>query len=430
MDALVIGFVALQAIALAVALGVVLSRGRTLERLRDLLDIDRPGDTRDIETRARRLRDRAETAEREAAQTAADASYLGDLIGVGIVRIGDDGTVAYANAAAHVLLGRPADAMVGRPAVEAFADPVVDGFAGSARTSGSASGELVVGGGAGRTIAVRARRSPVRGIWLVLEDLSELRRLQQIRAEFIDNLSHELRTPVTTIGLLAETLARDLEAPGEVGEGPLGRVRERIARLGLETDRLTQTVTEMLDLARIEAGGPSLVLLDDVDLAAVAASAVERLRLFAERSGVRLHLELPDQGIVPPIRGDDERLERAVVNLVHNGIKFSPGGGDVTVSVRVHEGLVAIAVEDHGIGIPAEVRGRIFERFYKVDRARPRGAGGTGLGLAIARHIVESHGGRIRVESEEGSGSTFFVELPVAVDPPGRVAAANHPPTD
>ena len=141
----------------------------------------------------------------------------------------------------------------------------------------------------------------------------------------------------------------------------------------------------------------------------LATATAERLRLFAERQGVRLAVDAPDA--VPRVRGDEDRLGQVLLNLLHNAVKFSPDGGDVTIHVRQSGEVVMIAVEDHGLGVPRADRSRIFERFYKVDRARVRG-GGTGLGLSIARHIVEAHGGRIRLESEEGRGSTFFVELP------------------
>jgi two-component system phosphate regulon sensor histidine kinase PhoR len=190
-------------------------------------------------------------------------------------------------------------------------------------------------------------------------------------------------------------------------------MRDRIGKIEVETGHLVQMVNELLELSRIEGGG-SLVLLDDVDLGRVAASSAERLRLFADRQGVRLRVEIPTER-VPPVRGDDDRLGQVFVNLVHNAVKFSPGGGEVVVGVvRSGPELVA-SVEDHGVGIPRAALPRIFERFYKVDRARVRG-GGTGLGLAIARHIVEGHGGRIWVESEEGQGSRFSFALPLAAE--------------
>jgi two-component system phosphate regulon sensor histidine kinase PhoR len=169
-------------------------------------------------------------------------------------------------------------------------------------------------------------------------------------------------------------------------------------------------VNELLDLSRIESGG-AVVHLDDVDLGALAASSAERLRLFAERQGVELVSEIPDG--LPPIRGDEARLGQVFLNLVHNAVKFSPNGGRVTISVADAGDELVASVRDEGVGIPRLAIPRIFERFYKVDRARVRG-GGTGLGLAIARHVVDQHGGRIWVESEEGRGSTFAFALPLA----------------
>ena len=158
----------------------------------------------------------------------------------------------------------------------------------------------------------------------------------------------------------------------------------------------------------------------------MATASVERLRLFAERQGVRLALDLPP--VVPAVRGEEERLGQVLVNLLHNAVKFSPNGGTVTVRVTPAGDEIVTAVEDHGIGIPRAALGRIFERFYKVDRARVRSGGGTGLGLSIARHVVDQHGGRIWVESREGRGSTFSFALPVATDGgPGDPAAVGSP---
>jgi two-component system phosphate regulon sensor histidine kinase PhoR len=247
-------------------------------------------------------------------------------------------------------------------------------------------------------------------VWVVLEDVSELRRLQQIRTQFIDNLSHELRTPLSTISLLAETLARDADA---AGEGVPPKMRDRISKIEVETGHLVQMVNELLDLARIESGGP-LVLLDDVDLGRVVIESVERLRLFAERQGLGLVTSVPEH--VPAARGDEARIGQVVVNLVHNALKFGGSGSDVTVRIAVGDDEVIVSVEDNGTGIPKADQARIFERFYKVDRARVRG-GGTGLGLSIARHVIGQHGGRIWVESEEGAGSTFAFALPIAPQP-------------
>jgi two-component system phosphate regulon sensor histidine kinase PhoR len=186
-------------------------------------------------------------------------------------------------------------------------------------------------------------------------------------------------------------------------------MRERIARIEVETGHLAQMVNEMLDLARIE-GGSQLRREDDVDVGRLAAASAERLRLFAERNGVTLATDV-EPGL-PTIRGDEARLGQVVVNLVHNAVKFSPDGGEVRVAVHREGDTILLDVIDHGIGISSADRTRIFERFYKADRARVRG-GGTGLGLAIARHVVEGHRGRITVASVEGQGSTFTVTLPI-----------------
>jgi two-component system phosphate regulon sensor histidine kinase PhoR len=289
--------------------------------------------------------------------------------------------------------------------MEAFVDTRFEQLLAAARDTGSASGEFRVRGPDGPVLVVRARRSPIRGVWTVLEDVSELRRLQQIRAEFIDNLSHELRTPLTTISLLAETLARDADTAGNAIPA---KMRDRIAKIEVETGHLVQMVNELLDLARIESGGP-LVLLDDLDMGRVVRESVERLRLFADRQSLRLVVDVPDG--LPLVRGDEARIGQVVVNLVHNALKFGDTG-DVTIRVRAAEGEVITSVEDHGSGVPKADQARIFERFYKVDRARVRG-GGTGLGLSIARNVLEQHGGRIWVDSEDGQGSTFSFALPI-----------------
>ncbi|MDP2349628.1 MAG: ATP-binding protein [Chloroflexota bacterium] len=326
-----------------------------------------------------------------------------DLIPVGILRI-EDGRVLRANARAHGLLSIAQGRLVGRTVMEAFLDARIETLLAGLASDGTATAEIRGPEPERRTIAVRAHRPQRDALIVVLEDVSELRRLQQIRSAFIDNLSHELRTPLSTVSLLAETLARDAES----NDVP-PKMRERIARIEVETGHLVQMVNELLDLARIE-GGSRLDLVDGIDLGRLAGSSAERLRLFAERQGVTLAVAV-DPG-TPRIRGDEARLGQVVVNLVHNAVKFSPDGGEVIVKVSHTPDAVQVSVIDHGIGIAAADRDRVFERFYKADRARVRG-GGTGLGLAIARHIVEGHGGRIRVESEEGRGSTFSFTIPL-----------------
>jgi two-component system phosphate regulon sensor histidine kinase PhoR len=440
-DGLVIAFIAVQAIALAVALAIAWSRGRTLEAidesLREAEGVEPSGvapegpqiagvarwSEEDLTDRLRRVRRRAEAAEFGLEQRLRDLAYLADLVGVGIVRLTDDLRVEVANTAAHVFLRREPGSMLGRTAIEALGDHRVEAVARQAREGGWASSEVVLGGTeTGPTLVVRARRSPILGVWLVLEDVGELRRLQRIRAEFIDNLSHELRTPITTVGLLVESLARDADAGG-AGVPP--KMRERIGKLEVETGNIAQMVAELLDLARIESGGRQLHL-DDVDLGRVATESVDRLRTFAERQGVALRLDV-EPGL-PPVRGEAARLAQVFANLVHNAVKFGNPGSEVRIRVgpEIEIGpaiaarprsaarpMLVASVSDEGPGIARTDQARIFERFYKADKTRTAG-GGTGLGLAIARHIVEGHGGVIRVESEEGSGSTFTFTIPIS----------------
>jgi two-component system phosphate regulon sensor histidine kinase PhoR len=404
MDWYVLAFIAAMAIALAAILAQSLSRGRQLDEIREIAG----GDAAASEAVApvRRLVERADAADWELEQRRRDTAYLADLVGVGIVHIDDDLRVDLANTASHVFLDRAAGSMIGRTAIEAFVDGRIEDIVRDARETGAATGEVTIRGGDGQSLVIRSRRSPVRGVWVVIEDVTELRRLQQIRAEFIDNLSHELRTPLTTVSLLAETLQRESEQAKDVIPA---RMRERITKIQEETGHIAQMVNELLDLSRIESGG-AVVHLDDVNLGALAATSTERLRLFADRQGVELVVEAPTD--LPPIRGDEARLGQVFLNLVHNAVKFSPNGGRVTIRVVDAADELVASVHDQGVGIPRAAIPRIFERFYKVDRARVRG-GGTGLGLSIARHVVDQHGGRIWVESEEGRGSTFSFALPV-----------------
>jgi two-component system, OmpR family, phosphate regulon sensor histidine kinase PhoR len=396
---LVIGFAGLVG-ALVAALFVLRRRAEQVELLRERL--------------------RTITDQRAGAPAALAGDDAEDLLPVGVLRFDASGHVVAANARASVLLEVAPGRLIGRSIMEAFLDARVERVLAGLADSGSATTEVRAGDGEQRMLLVRARRDPGGAIDVVLEDVTELRRLQQIRTEFIDNLSHELRTPLSTVSLLAETLARDAER-ADVPE----RMKERIAKVEVETGHLVQMVSELLDLARIE-GGSQLRMDEDVDLGRLAESSAERLRLFAERQGVTIAVEVAPG--VPLVRGDEDRLGQVFVNLVHNAVKFSPDGGDVAIQVRREGDVVAVSVRDHGIGIAKADRTRIFERFYKTDRARVRG-GGTGLGLSIARHVIQGHGGRMGVESEEGKGSTFTFTVPLrgpdpSTTPPSTTSAA------
>ena len=346
---------------------------------------------------------RAAAAEARAAAAVDDVDVLVELSGIGVVRVAPDLTVVSANETAGRLLSRRATSLPGRSVMEASTDHRLEEIVRAALQTGSAAGELTIRSADAPTLHARARRTAGGGVWLVLEDVTELRRLQRIRTEFIDNIAHELRTPLTTVSLLAETLALDTaQLPP--------RTAERIAKIEVETGHLVQMVNELLDLSQIESGSTALAL-HEVDLARLVNATVERLSLFAERQGVRLVVDV--DGAIPVVRGDGERLGQALLNLLHNAVKFSPPSAEVVVRAAAREHEAIVTVQDHGPGIARAALPRVFERFYKGDRARTRGVGGTGLGLSIARHVVEAHGGRIWVNSEEGSGSTFGFAIPL-----------------
>jgi two-component system phosphate regulon sensor histidine kinase PhoR len=182
-----------------------------------------------------------------------------------------------------------------------------------------------------------------------------------------------------------------------------------LGRIETEVDALTQMASELLELTRIESGQLPFEF-KSIPAAGILLSASERMRAQAERAGLVLRLDSPQE--TTDVRADPSRLEQVLVNLIHNAVKFTKPGGEVILSVRPEAGFVRFSVHDSGVGIPAEDLERIFERFYKTDRARS--SGGTGLGLSIARHIVEAHGGKIWAESKEGRGSTFFFTIPIA----------------
>jgi two-component system phosphate regulon sensor histidine kinase PhoR len=238
------------------------------------------------------------------------------------------------------------------------------------------------------------------GSLLLVQDLTRVRRLETVRRDFVSNLSHELRTPLASLKALTETLQ-----DGALDDPPAAR--RFIDQIQIETDALTQMATELLELSRIESGRLSLDL-KPVSAYDLLKSASERMRLQAERAGVSLRVECPND--LPKVNIDSQRLEQVLVNLIHNAVKFTKPGGEVILEAVAVTSEVRFAVQDTGIGIPADDVPRIFERFYRVDKSRT--GSGTGLGLSIAKHILEAHKGRIWAESVEGRGSTFYFTIP------------------
>lgn len=236
---------------------------------------------------------------------------------------------------------------------------------------------------------------------MLLQDLTEFRRTETVRRDFVSNISHELRTPIASLKVLLETLQ------GGALDDPK-MAADFLNRALAEADRLAQMVNELGELSRIESGLVPLVKTP-VAIGEVIGQVVERLSPQAERAG--LTVDINNAGGLPRVMADAERISQVLVNIVHNAIKFTPAGGKITVSARVEGGRMLVSVTDTGIGIAPEDLPRVFERFYKADKSRS--SGGTGLGLAIAKHIVQLHGGKIWVESQQGKGSTFTFSLPL-----------------
>ena len=237
---------------------------------------------------------------------------------------------------------------------------------------------------------------------LLFQNLTHLRKLETMRKDFVSNISHELRTPLASLKALTETLQE-----GALDDPPAAK--RFLQRMETEVDSLSLMVSELLELSRIESGRVPL-RMDRIHPCTVIKGAIERLILQAERAGLEIEIKCDDK--IPDIMADSIRLEQVLVNLIHNAIKFTPQGGVIQISGRLAHPDVQFCVEDNGVGISREDLPRIFERFYKTDRARS--SGGTGLGLAIARHTVEMHGGKIWAKSIQGKGSQFYFIIPLA----------------
>jgi len=376
-----------------------------LSALASRLGVDEPvGEPTGVEPALHHLELVTDRAAEAVAESSADAIRLRhalDTLPQGVIVCDESGAVVFRNARAEGLMGgRHGDALA--------AQAVVDLLSG-AWDQGSAARTLDLYGPPRRTLTVSTqliddgRRT--LGVIAVIDDVSERRRLEEIRRDFVANVSHELKTPMGALGLLAETLVSETDQ--DVGKRLAGRIHS-------EAFRVSRIIDDLLDLSRIEAEEapprePVLVNL-------VMAEAVERVRATAEHRGVKIMMEEPDPPVA--VHGDRRQLVSALYNLLENAVKFSYDSGTIRFDGRLVSGEsgnseVAVEIEDQGIGIPARDLERIFERFYRVDQGRSHTTGGTGLGLSIARHVAANHHGRIEVDSREGEGSTFRLVLPV-----------------
>lgn len=345
---------------------------------------------------------------------AALARRLFDLMDPAIVVVDADDAVILANPAARTLgIVRGTRLLV----------PELLALSRSARTGGSRRGDVrlpgdLVGSGP-RLVGVHGVRldggtaRPAGPVALVLQDVTEARRVEAVRRDFVANVGHELKTPVGALSLLAEAIEGAADDPEAV--------QRFAARIAHEADRLARLVRELIDLSRLQGGEP-LPDLVPVDVDRVLAEAVDRTRTAARAR--ELDIVVGGQpGLV--VRGVESQLVTAVTNLLANAVAYSTGRSRVAVAARARSGFAEIAVTDSGIGIPRADRHRVFERFYRVDQSRASSTGGTGLGLAIVKHVASNHGGSVTVWSEEGLGSTFTLRIPLAA--PADQPAAGTP---
>jgi len=374
---------------------------------------------------SRALNRLAETAETQFAAVRSERDHLQSILASmseGVLVVGPDGRASLANPAFRRLFDLAGE-VAGKPLLELSRQPeLARVIADTLRKGGPQSGQIELQVPERRTLllASAALAGGERGAVVVARDTTELTRVADMRRDFVANVSHELKTPLAAIRGYAETL-RD----GALHEEETAlRFTERLL---WQCRRLQALLDDLLTLSRLESVAQAAVEREPVDLAALAQRAVEVLAAAAREKRIRLQVR---EEPLPRIPGDADGLERLLVNLLDNAIKYNRPGGEVTLRLAPAGGQAVIEVSDTGIGIPPEALGRIFERFYRVDKGRAREEGGTGLGLAIVKHLAQSHGGRVEVESRMGRGTTFRVFLPLGSGeaPAAPAAAAGSQP--
>lgn len=358
----------------------------------------------------RRLEAVMEAREDEQRRRGVERRYEAALEAVdwGVVVVDETEEVVFCNlSASWYLEGRHGEAVVGQK---------IDDLIHAAAHGERVSETVTLFGPPRRVLFVSALpivdNDELSGAIALIHDVTAIEHSNAIRRDFVSNISHELRTPIGAVSLLAETL---------IGEHDPEVIDSLADRLRIEAERLAATVQDLLELSRIEHSSDSEFAR--VVIQGVVSGAHDRVRAAAVQSGVSIDVETPKQDLA--VWGDRRQLTSAVFNLLDNAIKFSnPTGGTIRVIVRQAPAGVEVEVDDDGIGIPRQDLDRIFERFYRVDRGRSRTSGGTGLGLSMVHHIVANHAGRVSVTSTEGEGATFTMELPLAPDSIDRTVAA------
>ena len=409
----VVGFFAARAAGRRVAAlrrAVRRLAGTTLPSWRWTERGDLPGLTNELGAITTRLRERLE----ELTEGRDRAGQILDALDDGVLLLDGAGRLLIANPAARSWFGLPDDLRPGLPLKRVLGAPQVSALAEqAAEARAPVVGNLTLVFPEPRTLALRAfplaDRGPTGRIVVTMTDITQRRRLEVLRRDFVANASHELKTPVAAVRALAETLLTALPDDPEAGR----RFAERIGR---EAERLDLLTRDLLDLSRVERGALDV---EPVDLVGLVKEVVGGYADRAEERRIKLRTEV-EPGVA--LRGDRAQLGLLLSNLIDNALRFTPAKGAVCVRLNAAESRAVLQVHDTGQGIPAGELSRVFERFYRVDKARARQTGGTGLGLAIVRHVAEAHGGTVRVDSELGRGSTFTVALPVAGPPPPPAA--------
>ncbi len=326
----------------------------------------------------------------------------------GVVLTGPDGRILVSNDAFRRIFNAQLPIEGRRPLETARVPALQEAIEAALETDEPLVREIALGGAQDKII--RASLAAIRedertvGAVAVFHDVTELKRLEQVRREFVANVSHELRTPLTAIKGYAETLR-------DGGLRDAARAAEFVEVIHRHAGRLAALIEDLLDLSSVEQGQARLVLCP-VSLRDVVAQAETVTRPAAKERGHAVTVDVPRD--LPDVLADRDRLAQVLINLLDNAVKFTPEGGRIEVGARPSGGRVVVSVSDNGVGIPPEDIGRIFERFYRVDRSRDRRDGGTGLGLAISKHLTQAMGGTIEVDSRPGSGTTFRIFLPAA----------------
>jgi two-component system phosphate regulon sensor histidine kinase PhoR len=370
--------------------------------------------------------ERRATEERSRTRDADSARLVAALAGAsdGLLVVDLDGALVASNPAAVAWCGLPNGDLRGRRLEDLVAWPQLHQALHACRAgAGVQHFDLAALAGNGRDLAVRVTPLPGLGCVVGIDDQSRLKRLESLRRDFVANVSHELKTPLAAIQGFVETMQDDPEMPPATRQ----RFLERIAR---QTERLTTLVGDLLTLSRLDDDGGHDEPVPPCDFAAVLRDTVRDLQPLAEKRALHLLADVPDDGVW--VRAEREALRQVAGNLIDNALKYTPASGRVAVLLTGGTNAVPSAsagggglapfagvrcrleVSDTGIGLSPEDRERVFERFYRVDRARSRDLGGTGLGLSIVKNTVRNLGGEVGVRSALGKGSTFWVELPVA----------------